>query len=71
MSAKTKARWLGAYDPPAHLVDVLERVVDEATDRHTNEDDETFISCRLCGDWEGHQEGCPLPALVAWLEVKS
>lgn len=29
--------------------------------------DETFLECKLCGEWEGHEEGCPVPALEAWL----
>lgn len=28
--------------------------------------DERVTFCRLCGQWEDHAAGCPVPALEAW-----
>jgi len=56
------------HTPPQALVDLLLAVEDQAQERHHAEEvGETFISCRLCGEWEGHTDACPIPAIETWL----
>jgi hypothetical protein len=53
--------------PAPDVVNLLNDVLDAATLRHSN-GDETFIECRLCGEWDGHTDACPLPTIEGWLE---
>ena len=57
------------YDPPQSLVELLIDVSDRATEWHTmpGDDPETFLECLLCGEWEGHADLCPMPAIERWL----
>jgi hypothetical protein len=50
------------------IVDAVESLLDASIARHSN-GDETFVECLVCGDWEGHQAGCFVPALLAWQET--
>ena len=47
---------------------LLESAVLSHQTRNSADEYETFEECRLCGDVDGHNEGCPVPALRAWLE---
>lgn len=52
--------------PADEVVDLLNHVVDVCIVRHSN-GDETFQECRVCGEWEGHTDLCPMPAIERWL----
>jgi hypothetical protein len=54
------------YETPQVLIDLIERVIDCGGNRHSN-GDETFIECLVCGEWEGHTDDCPIPALDRWM----
>jgi hypothetical protein len=49
------------------LEDKLAALADDAIVRvHDPVSDETFIRCLVCGEWEGHTDICPLPAIERW-----
>ena len=52
------------------VVHAVEMLLDVSQERHSN-DEETFVACHLCGSWEGHEDECPVPALLDWLGRKS
>lgn len=55
------------YQTLPHLNDLLEEVTDEAIARHHHEPSgETLVECKLCGEWEGHTDLCPIPAIEKW-----
>jgi len=56
------------YITPTEFVDALERLVDEATVPHYS-GDEAFAECRICGEWEGHTDICPIPAILNWMQA--
>ena len=41
------------------------------TGRYDPMADETFLYCHVCGEWEGHEEECPVPLLERWLSQQS
>lgn len=50
------------------LVDSVTAVLDIAIVPHYDRQaDETFIQCKLCNEWEGHTDACPVPSLELWL----
>lgn len=56
------------HEPPAVVVEIVNLLVDNAIVSHSN-GDETFHECLVCGDWEGHTDDCPMPALERWLRT--
>lgn len=54
------------YEPPEVVVALITLLVDSAIVRHSNTE-ETFVECLVCGDWEGHTDDCPVPALERWM----
>ena len=49
------------------LNDLLDQVTDEVYSNHRDStSEETFQSCNLCGEWEGHTDVCPIPAIETW-----
>lgn len=57
------------YETPLSLVDLINAIADEATARHhDSQSDETLVECRVCGEWEGHTDLCPIPAIQKWLD---
>lgn len=60
----------GTYDPPKALIDTLNGLLDDAIRRHTERStEETFEECILCGEWEGHTDQCPIPAIDRFLRA--
>lgn len=56
------------YETPLSLVELLNAIADEATSRHhDHQSDETLVECHVCGEWEGHTDECPIPAIQKWL----
>lgn len=58
------------YDIPPDVVKAIENLMDTALQRQTEpkEDGETFTLCRVCGKWEDHSPGCPMPAMIEFWE---
>ena len=56
-----------AYDPPDELLTDAERWLDAARESWPNGDGETFAHCLACDTVDGHEDGCPVPVLRAWL----
>lgn len=58
------------HNPP---VIVVERVMGllEVTfvPRYIEDTDETLAECQACGELEGHEPDCPIPACFQWLET--
>ena len=52
-------------DPPEEVIAAVEALLDVAVAR-TSTGDETFVHCRVCGEWEGHTATCFVPGLLAW-----
>jgi len=52
------------------VAELVEQLLDVATSRHTHSgpdgESETFIECHVCGEWEGHKDGCFVAAMQAW-----
>ncbi len=48
------------------VAEAVEALVDVGLSQHGT--DEAFIECHLCGDWDGHKTGCPMPLLLVWQE---
>lgn len=36
---------------------------------HDTQSEETFVECKLCGEWEDHRSLCPVPALQAFMNA--
>lgn len=54
--------------PAADVLDAAQVTLDLALGHHVDPNsDETFVECRVCGEWEGHTDGCFIPALHRWL----
>ncbi len=62
-----------ATDPEtSELVDSIVAVMDLAVlPHHDHSAGETFLECKLCGEWEGHEDDCPIPMLERWLAKQS
>lgn len=56
------------YEAPENVVEAVDALMDVATRTETNRDGETFTECKMCGEWEGHHDDCPMPAIVKWWE---
>jgi hypothetical protein len=57
------------FEPAEEVINAVEQLVDVAIVRHAIPNaDETLTECCLCGDWEGHTDDCPMPAVLAWRE---
>jgi hypothetical protein len=55
------------YHTPQELIDVLESVTDWGLVPHHHEPSgETLVECKVCGEWEGHTDLCPVPAIQKW-----
>ena len=53
-------------------MDILNEQLEEFLDnsqakRRDSFSEETFTECMLCGEWEGHKDNCPVPAIEKWL----
>ncbi len=55
------------YEAPAIVIELMNLLADNAIVRHSN-DDETFLECLVCGEWDGHADECPMPAIERWLK---
>jgi hypothetical protein len=58
---------------PFRVSDTVIEAVAELLDTVTNgtyheSTDEVFTQCLMCGEWEGHADECPVPALKKWQE---
>ena len=56
------------WEPTEDACEMVQAFLESALISLPTPDGETFVECRLCGDVDGHNDGCPLPALQAWLE---
>ena len=57
-----------SWDTPQSLVDALDGIACDALQHQADpQSDETLVLCLICGEWEGHAEICPLPAIEKWL----
>ncbi len=68
-SARTlgEARNARVIEAEPEIAAAVEALLDLASARHYDSaSDETFTECRVCGEWEGHRDGCFVPALQAW-----
>lgn len=47
---------------------VLEQTLDDAIVRHhDSQSGETFEECVVCGEWDGHVNHCPIPAIDKYI----
>ena len=37
---------------------------------HNSPIGETFIECKMCGEWDNHKGHCPVPSLEQWLNPR-
>lgn len=52
---------------PNDINDLFDQVLDRATQKHQDAvSEETFIECRVCGEWDDHTDVCPVPAIERW-----
>jgi len=50
------------------IAEAAQALVDVALRNHQDyQSGETFQSCLMCGSWDEHQTGCPMPLLEEWL----
>lgn len=51
------------------IADAVQSLIDIALEVHYDRSsDDRFQSCHMCGSWEEHQDGCPMPRLERWLD---
>jgi len=56
-----------SYHPPQAVCTAVEDLLDVACQRYYDQQsEETLVECRMCGEWESHRTGCPVPVLEAW-----
>lgn len=60
-------RTIYLYAPPDKLLTDADRWIDAACESWPNSDGETFAHCLACDTVDGHEDGCPVPVLRAWL----
>jgi len=49
------------------IADLVQDLLDIALEHlHDRASEESFEECHLCGDVDGHAEGCAIPLLQAW-----
>ena len=52
----------------AELDNLLEQVLDEAMIPHRDmQSEESFQECAICGEWDGHVNHCPIPAIDKYI----
>lgn len=54
---------VAVFEPSAELVRMADDLATDAITRH--EDGRT--ECHMCGEWDHHADGCPMPVLDDWL----
>lgn len=54
------------YEPPAEVLQLVNTLIDQARTSQSWHTGETFVQCLVCGEWEGHADNCPMPALIRW-----
>lgn len=59
------------YEPPEEICEAVENFLGEVLRRVTfsapsHDEAETFMECRICGEWDGHTDDCPIPAVLRW-----
>lgn len=54
------------WTTPEPLVEALSAVLDAQHREYHPQSDETFVQCLVCGEWEGHDDSCPVPAIENW-----
>jgi len=53
------------------LLGMLEKVAEDATiHHHDSQSGESFRECVVCGEWDGHEKECPMPAIELWIKIK-
>lgn len=51
-------------------LNAMQQAIDSAEVRHYDHNsDETFIECLICGEWEEHKDGCPIPVMKTVIAV--
>lgn len=58
------------YETPSETLDLLYQIVDELEGsalHHATHGDETFIQCKICGEWESHKRHCPIDTIHGFL----
>lgn len=59
----------GETDQKEEAFACLEQAVDHATILHyDSKSEETLMECAVCGEWEGHKEGCVIPVIEKFLK---
>jgi hypothetical protein len=62
---------MAILSPENELNRAADELLDLAISRHPHvggdDESETFLECNVCGEWEGHRDGCFVPALETWL----
>lgn len=58
------------HQPSDEIVRAVETLVDAVIVQHPNADQEIFLECKVCGEWDGHKPTCFLPVLLAWRNDK-
>jgi hypothetical protein len=54
------------FEPSDKTCNDVESFLDSVLEAQHCNTGETFILCRLCGEWDSHAETCPVPAVQAW-----
>lgn len=48
----------------------LEQILEDTIAKHhDSQSGETFEECVLCGEWDGHEVLCPIPAIDKWVNT--
>ena len=59
------------HQPPQELTDMLDSFLSEVVQTHyDSQSEDTFVECKLCGEWEGHTEDCPVPAIETYMKAE-
>lgn len=66
-TARIATQATAVREVPTSIVDALDVAVTDALQVcYDRGSDETVVECLVCGEWEGHRDGCPIPAIQAW-----
>lgn len=58
------------HEVPVDVENALVDLVDVCIVLHyDHRSEETLTECRCCGEWEGHTDVCPMPAIGRWIEA--
>lgn len=72
MSEQKPLSWGRIYfDAPLEdkIAEAVQSLIDVALQVHYDRSaDDRFQSCHMCGSWEEHKDGCPMPRLERWLD---